>query len=114
MKVISRNPFIVKTENGIVSKENPTLSAPLNYNGNPTPLNLSFATKNSVSSVPGWEFIETEELKNIIKRSIRSCTPHISDKPEQLAYGTFITVIAPIDSFSSQTVSSNICVASIA
>jgi serine phosphatase RsbU (regulator of sigma subunit) len=96
LKVISRNPFIVKTENGIVSKENPTLSAPLNYNGNPTPLNLSFASKNSVSSVPGWEFIETEELKNIIKRSIRSCTPHISDKPEQLAYGTFITVIAPI------------------
>ncbi len=104
LRIISRNPFLAEAENGIINKENKTQSAHLNLKGQSTPFTLTFASKNSVASIPGWEFIETEELKNIIKKSIRSCTPHISDEPEQLAYGTFIIVIAPIFKEKTQCV----------
>jgi serine phosphatase RsbU (regulator of sigma subunit) len=96
LKILNRSPFTAEAENGIISEKNPELSSNIHFENEIIPVSLNFASKNSPSSVPGWEYIETEELKNKIKSSINTCTFHMQNEPEQVAYGTFIIVIAPI------------------
>lgn len=104
LKVVNRTPFIAETETGIISKENPAQTIGISSEGTMIPASLNFASKNSPSSIPGWEFIEAEEFKNKIKSSIHTCTFHMQNEPEQLAYGTFIIVIAPVYKNSSECI----------
>ncbi|HMV42091.1 MAG TPA: SpoIIE family protein phosphatase [Leptospiraceae bacterium] len=101
LKVTKKNPFTVETKKGILNKENPAQTATIKVEEESLDVSLNFAEKNSQSSIPGWEFIETEDLVNKIKGSINTCTFHMQNEPEQLAYGTFNIVIAPI--FKSHT-----------
>lgn len=96
LKITKRTPFTGESTSGIIDKNNQTQSATIPFNGENFPVSLTFAEKESTSSTPGWEFIETEDLVNKIKGSIRTCTFHMQNEPEQLAYGTFNIVIAPI------------------
>lgn len=104
LKVVNRSPFVVETEKGIISKENPAQTIGLDLEEGIIPVSLNFASKNSLASIPGWEFIETEELTNKIKSSIHTCTFHMQNEPEQSAYGTFIIVTAPIFINSSECI----------
>ncbi|MBK8397821.1 MAG: SpoIIE family protein phosphatase [Leptospiraceae bacterium] len=96
LKILSRYPFVAETDSGIINKLNPSHTSKMYYDGIPIPISLNFAPKDTPSSIPGWEYIETEELVGRIKSSINTCTFHIQNEPQQVAYGTFIIVVAPI------------------
>ena len=96
LKVVSRFPFLAETDIGLIGAKNPSHTSKIYHDGVPIPVSLNFAQKETPSSIPGWEYIESEELVNKIKSSINTCTFHIQNEPEQVAYGTFIIVVAPI------------------
>ena len=104
LQVVSRSPLLAEADEGIISAKNTSLITKIHSEGNFIPISLSFAPQNTASSIPGWEYVETDELKDKIKSSINTCTFHIQNEPEQLAYGTFIMVVAPIYKNTSECV----------
>lgn len=104
LQVVSRSPLLAEADEGIISAKNTSLITKIHSEGNFIPISLTFAPQNTASSIPGWEYVETDELKDKIKSSINTCTFHIQNEPEQLAYGTFIMVVAPIYKNTSECV----------
>ncbi len=103
LSIIETTPLSAETKNGKINKKNLLQNFELNYSNSSNdlekiPFNLNFSEKSEDRpiSVPGWEFVETEEMKTRIKNAIKTCTFHLPNEPEQVAYGTFITMIAPI------------------
>ena len=63
LKVLNRSPFVAETEHGIISEKNPSHTSSIHTEGGSLPASLNFASKNAPASIPGWEYIETEEQK---------------------------------------------------
>ncbi|MDX1961452.1 MAG: SpoIIE family protein phosphatase [Leptospiraceae bacterium] len=59
-------------------------------------ISLSLSRRGMPSSLPGWPFEETDELKTKIRNSINDCAIYTSPKVEETSYGRFFNIIVPI------------------
>jgi serine phosphatase RsbU (regulator of sigma subunit) len=110
LRVINTEPLSVESSNGTEISRN-HLKSLFNFtyknadNSTETiEINLNYSIKDQLSSYPGWEYFEADEITQKIKNAIKTCTFHMPSEPEQVSYGNFIIIIAPIHKNQSECI----------
>jgi serine phosphatase RsbU (regulator of sigma subunit) len=95
-QVKSWEPFIIETKTGALHTEQRDGTATINIAGKLRTFSLSFTDRGSPGSDPGAVFIEDFELKEKVKKLIRTKTDYIDLAPIENSYGTFLGAYAVI------------------
>jgi len=104
LQVISLDPLVVVTTNGKLDKDNRFQKVSVILDGLPYEFFLSYVEKNAPASDPGALFVEDFELKENMKKYIRTKTNIIDKQPRQNSYGFFLGAYSVIKNSKNEGV----------
>lgn len=96
LRVVKFEPIEIQTPAGLLNSSNNKLNVHLTFKNKTRDFLITFTEKGKQSTEPGIRFMETFELKDKLKKLIRTKTDYVDPEPIENAYGSFLGAYAVI------------------
>ncbi|HPA70875.1 MAG TPA: SpoIIE family protein phosphatase [Spirochaetota bacterium] len=94
--VRTADPLSADTPLGVCSKDTVVRTGDITINGKSLKCTFTYAPKNTPSSEPGQDFVESDDIIRKTLGYIREGKDHIDDKVQRGAFGSYITAYSTI------------------